>query len=285
MRWNRNGMLTPVLALLGRTFPRLRRAFWKGLYERLALDHDPEWAFMNYGFEDPDAPRLALDPADEPDRFGIQLYHHVATAVELEGKDVLEVGCGRGGGISYVARYLRPRTLIGVDLSPNAVALCRRRVSGGVLFACADAQALPFGAGQFDAVINVESSHCYPDIEAFTAEAYRILRPGGMLLYADLRFYDAVRRLRGQLSRPGFLVLRERDITRNVVLALRLDTLRRRAVIRRKVSAAIRRPFEAFAGATGTIFHEKLENGKGSYLSFVLQKPAPTLPQAGAFHA
>ena len=36
-----------------------------------------------------------------------QLYHYVAAAVDLDGEKVLEVGSGRGGGASYVARLLQ----------------------------------------------------------------------------------------------------------------------------------------------------------------------------------
>ena len=35
-----------------------------------------------------------------------QLYHYVAAAVDLDGKKVLEVGSGRGGGANYVTRVL-----------------------------------------------------------------------------------------------------------------------------------------------------------------------------------
>jgi hypothetical protein len=82
----------------------------------------PEWAFMNYGYAllEPNGAPLVLEPADEPDRLCIQLYHHTVGETSLEGKDVLEVGCGRGGGASYIARYLRPRSMTGLDFSSTA---------------------------------------------------------------------------------------------------------------------------------------------------------------------
>ena len=50
-----------------------------------------------------------------------------------------------------------------------------------------DAENLPFPDQSFDAVINIESSHCYPRFPRFLAEVARVLRPGGHFLYADLR--------------------------------------------------------------------------------------------------
>ena len=41
---------------------------------------------------------LPLAESEEPDRYFIQLYHRVATQVDLTGKRVLEVSCGHGGG-------------------------------------------------------------------------------------------------------------------------------------------------------------------------------------------
>lgn len=44
----------------------------------------------------------------------------------------------------------------------------------------------------FDAVINVEAAHGYPDFPRFLAEVAPVLRPGGRFLYADM----SVRRAR-----------------------------------------------------------------------------------------
>ena len=49
-----------------------------------------------------------------------------------------------------------------------------------------DAESLPFGDEMFDAVVNVESSHCYGSTPAFLAQVKRVLRCGGHFLFADL---------------------------------------------------------------------------------------------------
>src|SRR5262245_29330717 len=114
-------MLTQLFVALCRV-PALKKALWRGWYGYLARSYRaPDWSFMNYGFAEEGSPGLELDAADEANRYCIQLYQHVAGAVDLAGCNVLEVGSGRGGGASFVKRYLRPAQMIGLDLSENAV--------------------------------------------------------------------------------------------------------------------------------------------------------------------
>lgn len=68
---------------------------------------------------------LPLEASDEPDRFCIQLYHPTATQADLSGKRVLEVGCGHGGGASYLARTLHPASYTGLDVNATGITFCR----------------------------------------------------------------------------------------------------------------------------------------------------------------
>ena len=75
-----------------------------------------------------------------------------------------------------------PSETVGLDLSPVAIEFCRRAHNyPQVSFVCGDAEHLPFPAGSFDAVINIESSHSYPNVAAFYAEVYRVLEAGRRL--------------------------------------------------------------------------------------------------------
>lgn len=99
------------------------------------------------------------------------------------GSRVLEVGCGAGATAAYLARKLDCH-VVGVDpvhtLLREAEALARRRgVGSRVRFHAADAQALPFAADSFDAVL-VESVNGFLDDMALGFREYaRVLRPGG----------------------------------------------------------------------------------------------------------
>ena len=246
-----------------------RRLAWRLCYELLAARvRRPEWGFMNYGYAPPPgAHPLELEPGDEPDRLCIQLYEHVV-AGDLRGLDVLEVGCGRGGGASYLSRYRRPGSLVGLDFSARAVALCaRHRSAPGLSFVHGDALAMPFPDGSFDAVVNVESSHCYSSVPAFLSEVRRVLRPGGSLYFADLRPADRVEQLRRELAESGLRLHREVDVSTQVLAAMRADNARKLELI----DAWIPRPFHPairpFAGIEGTQNFVGLERGDVRYLS------------------
>lgn len=249
----------------------MRQLAWRALYELLAARvRRPEWAFMNYGYASLDAEQdpLPLDPADESDRMCIQLYDHVVGDVDLRGADVLEVGCGRGGGSSFLARYHAPRTTTGVDISHTGIASCRRyRRARGLTFVRGDALDLPFPDESFDAVVNVESSHCYPSVEAFLGEVYRVLRPGGSLLFADLRGQEEMVELWGTLRESPLEVVDVRDITPNVCAALELDDDRRRALLDAWIPRPFHRPFERFAAVEGSSTHARFKAGENRYTS------------------
>lgn len=256
----------------------LRQLAWRACYELLATRvRRPEWSFMNYGYAPVTATGtpLVLDPSDEPDRYCIQLYAHVLDGVDVAGADVLEVGSGRGGGAAWVSRSLGPRSTTGVDLAASAVALSARHRSGpGLRFVQGDAQALPFPDASFDVVVNVESSHCYPSMERFVAEAHRVLRPGGSLVWADLRSDVTVPTTRAQLTSSGLVPVREDDITADVLHALRLDDARKTALVRAWIPRPFRRAIRAFAGLEGTRNVEGFAAGTLRYRSARLVRPS-----------
>src|SRR5262245_45298137 len=165
---------------------------------------------MNYGYATTEPHTLVLEPADDPDRHWVQLYHHVAGAIDLRGSRVLEIGSGRGGGSSFIKRYLKPAHMIGMDLSKHAVEWSQKRHRlDGLEFRVGDAEKLSFDDGTIDAVINVESSHCYPSFDKFLAEVHRVLRPGGHFLYADFRAQDDIPDWQKSLHNCGLVLLRQ----------------------------------------------------------------------------
>ena len=242
---------------------------------------------MNYGFAPLDGDvRNGSSGHPGEDRFGMALYERVAGAANLADRDVLDVGCGRGGGTSWIFATHRPRSMIGVDLSGKTVAQASLHFGRpGLEFRRADAENLPFPDGRFDVVLNVESCHCYPDVPGFLREVHRVLRPGGFLLMADVRHtdidevtvagpfsHDDVGQLRGHIAESPFEVVEEEDITENVRLALELDGPRRREVIERRVPRFLQARALRLAAVEGTPMHEAFVSGRVTYLRFKLRK-------------
>lgn len=256
-------------------FPFIRRTLNRLFYQYLAgLDRRGEVRLMNYGWADPaSSEALPLDPPDVPDRYSLQLYHQVAGAIDLTGLDVLEVGSGRGGGASYIMRTLEPRSMTGVDYSSRAVAFCQRTYAvPGLRFVHGDAEDLPFEDGQFDAVVNVESSHCYGSMPRFLSEVARVLRPGGHLLWADHRPPSALPALYADIERAGLSVEARQSITANVLAALGHQRDRSRHLIDSGVPAFARAVFYNFAGVEGTLIHDRFAGGELEYTRLVLRK-------------
>jgi ubiquinone/menaquinone biosynthesis C-methylase UbiE len=160
-------------------------------------------------------------PADAHfDAVSRRLVLEVLGDCPLDGSDVLDVSCGRGAVAVTLRDYFTPRSYVGVDLSPEAVAFCRREhARANFDFHEGDAEALPLPAASVDVVVNVEASHNYPNPDAFFSEVRRVLRPRGWFLYTDFLPPSAFDRYAGLIAAEGFEKLRDVDITSNVVLA------------------------------------------------------------------
>lgn len=98
-----------------------------------------------------------------------------------EGRLVLDAGCGTGGNLTWLERYAGRGRVVGLDLAPDALRLCRER--GGVDLAQASVAALPFADSAFDLVTSFDVLVQLPGEgadERAVREMYRVLRPGGV---------------------------------------------------------------------------------------------------------
>lgn len=252
----------------------IRRAIWKLWYpfltRRLRAD---EVLFLNYAFEEDPPLGLPLAPDDEPNRGCIQLYHHVATQADLRGKRVLEVSCGHGGGASYLTRTLNPASYTGLDLNSAGIAFCRRRHRiEGLTFVQGDAENLPFANDTFDVVINVEASHCYPNLPRFLAEVARVLRPGGQFLHADFRFRSGIAEWEAALAEAPLRERRRRMINAEVRRGMEVNSERSLRLIVRHLPRFLHGLGRDFAGIKGSRIHTAICEGELSYRSYCFEK-------------
>ena len=136
-------------------------------------------------------------------QFGPQAAAYVASTVHATGDDLARIGAiaaerrpraaldlGCGGG--HVAFALAPAAgeVTACDLSPAMLAAvaaeAARRGHANITTVEASAEALPFADGRFDLVASRYSAHHWGDLCAGLAEARRVLKPGGMAVFADV---------------------------------------------------------------------------------------------------
>ena len=268
-------MIARIFIFFVRISPAFQKAIWWWWYQRLGKRaHDSGWTFMNYGYKYKNQKTLNLTSKDESNRMFIQLYDYVASQIPIKDGEILEVGSGRGGGSSFLSRYHHPKSITGLDYSKSAIKLSNE-LHGNVdnlFFKLGDAENLPFKDNTFDAVINIESSHCYGNMERFLSEVSRVVRPGGYFGWADLRAKDMVKETEFAFEKSNLTCIYNKTITPEVINALDDIHDTKMKMINNHVPKFLRSAFTDFAGAKNSKIYNSFKSGDAVYLSKVLKK-------------
>lgn len=133
-------------------------------------------------------------------------------AAKVAGLEVLELAAGTGLVTRELARTAR--RVVATDLSEGMLAVLKGRMEAqgalNVEARAADATALDFPDGGFDAVVMANVLHLLPDPGAALREARRVLRPGGLLLAPTFCHGETLRArlVSGLLGLSGFPIRR-----------------------------------------------------------------------------
>ncbi len=227
---------------------------------------------MNYGYT-ADNFLIKLNQEDEINRYSAQLYHLLATSVNIEGKNLLEVGCGRGGGLSYINRYLKPKSATGIDLSAKAIKFCQKNYAReNINFLQGNAESLTFDDNSFDVIINIESSHRYADMDSFLQEVDRVLKPNGFFLFTDFRQKENLEKLHTSLDKSNLIPLKNDIITKNILEALKLASNQRKELINALAPKIFHRLANNFAATEGSPTYNSFKNNDLIYFYYIFQK-------------
>lgn len=139
-------------------------------WDRMAVDYR-EAGHRNWASE---APTWGIFDVPEAD---LGMFPH-----DLEGKDVVELGCGTGYVSAWMAR--RGARPVGIDNSPAQLESARGfQQEFGIDFPLhlGNAEETPFASERFDFAISEYGAAIWCDPYRWIPEAARILRPGGRL--------------------------------------------------------------------------------------------------------
>jgi SAM-dependent methyltransferase len=113
----------------------------------------------------------------------------LATLLALsQGGRVLEIACGPGPNLSYLADAVGPNGQIcALDISRDMLRAAHRRLNGNpsVTFILGNGCYLPFADASFDAVLHVGTLNRFDDIRRALAEMARVVKVGGRVAAAD----------------------------------------------------------------------------------------------------
>jgi len=109
---------------------------------------------------------------------------------DIDGCEVLDIGCGLGAIDEILVTQYRARSVVGIDIDPSLLNDMQRRIERAGLASRihgrkVDVGPLPFPAASFDVVFSKDSMVQIPDKPTIYAEVLRVLRPGGRFIASD----------------------------------------------------------------------------------------------------
>lgn len=117
--------------------------------------------------------------------------------IDVQGKALLDIGCGTGGPAMVIARELNPARVIAIDIEEELTQQASQNVrdaglEGTVEIRHVNAGALDFDAKTFDIIFTKDSLIHVTDKPALYEEVLRVLKPGGVFAASDwLKSEDA----------------------------------------------------------------------------------------------
>lgn len=114
----------------------------------------------------------------------------LARSIPTPESGVLDLGCGDGRLGASILRVSPTVRYVGIDLLPDRIEEARRLVPSGE-FEVGSVDRLPYPDGQFDVAVAMTLFSSLPSIrmeEAAGREVARVIRPGGWLVWFDLRY-------------------------------------------------------------------------------------------------
>ena len=209
------------------------------------------------------------------------MYHFVARTLVQDimpsPRKILDVGCGQGGGVRYLAQLYPSASITGTDRSAGAVLRARRQLRDQQNVRIVKTPVLGSGlVGTGNDLIVGIGTPTYVGLSRFVTESQRHLAPGGVVSVMGGYRHGDHARIRDELAdaaaRVGMVLYDYRDILANTFAALTADIPRREQALAR-VPAPFRGLARRWTDMPGSREYLEYQNGLRADFAAVLHLP------------
>ena len=123
----------------------------------------------------------------------------IAEVAQIKPQAILDVATGTGDMAIAASKTIQPKKITGVDISEGMLEVGRKKIADlglqqVITLNTGDSESMPFGNGEFDAVMCAYGVRNFEHLEAGLTEMCRVLRPGGKVVILEF----------SHPTRPGF---------------------------------------------------------------------------------
>ena len=121
---------------------------------------------------------------------GTEEIDEIVKNTNLEGKSVLDIGCGCGGAAFHLIKKYKAKSVQGIDTEPLVIKTAQQlsiknNLADKTTFKCVEPGPLKYNEETFDVIFSKEVFLHIPDKEALLKDVHRILKPGGLIIVSD----------------------------------------------------------------------------------------------------
>jgi len=280
------GLVEPARTTFTDRAQHLKWLIWYQIFDWITNSQHLELRFMNWGYSNPakaEYPLLANHDkvlSQEPrqrqiDCASLQLYLHLINGpnVNIQGKDVVEVSSGKGGGLSSIAASELPKSCTGIDLCEGNITFCTDRYKTIPNLSFRNGDAMSNFNIEADVILNVEASHCYPSRATFFDNCHQALRRNGVLCFVDFMHKNDVPQCREWLTSGGkFIIEKDEDVSQNVLNAMEKTDEPKRSLIAEFTPVYLRPLVHRFAATKNSTMWRDLSGKEWVYHLFQARK-------------
>ena len=248
--------------------------FWKFFYRCVSIIYpqSKDMLFMNWGYDY----NIDDNKLYELDKYKQNMYYQTIDG-ELDNinvKNVLEVGCGNGGGITMLSHKYKNIHFTGVDLNYNSITQIKKQNIPNLLAFVDNAELLTTcNDNYYDVVLNVESSHCYNNVTNFYQQVYNKLKKKGIFIYTDYSTTTSWELIENDIISKGFKILKKRDVTANVCSASRKMSIYYENDFKYvRFLPLFNHIFKNFSNNPNSNSYKRMMSGKYKYMTYKFEK-------------